>query len=52
MASNKLEKKKEFKNNSLESIKNSNNCKISEASNEIMLDRIYNGSRIEFPFSQ
>ncbi len=26
-------------------------CKVSKASNEIMLDRFYNGKGIEFPFS-
>ena len=48
----KLTKNKEIKNNSLGFRENSDNCKISKASNEIMLDRFYNGKRIEFPFSQ
>tara|TARA_Y100001970_G_C13471634_1_gene479955 strand:- start:280 stop:438 length:159 start_codon:yes stop_codon:yes gene_type:complete len=26
-------------------------CKVSKASKEIMLDRFYNGKRIEFPFA-
>jgi len=26
-------------------------CKVSIASNEIMLNRIFNGNRFEFPFS-
>ncbi len=26
-------------------------CNVSEASNEIMLNRIFNGNRFEFPFS-
>ena len=26
-------------------------CNVSIASNEIMLDRIFNGNRFEFPFS-
>jgi len=27
------------------------NCNVSIASNEIMLNRIFNGNRFEFPFS-
>ena len=27
------------------------NCNVSIASNEIMLNRIFNGNRLEFPFS-
>ena len=27
------------------------NCKVSKASREIMLNRFYNGNRIEFPFA-
>ena len=27
-------------------------CKVSRASNEIMLDRFYKGDEIEFPFAQ
>ena len=27
-----------------------NYCKVSQASTEIMLDRFYNGEKIEFPF--
>ena len=27
------------------------NCNVSNASNEIMLNRIFNGKRLEFPFS-
>ena len=28
-----------------------NDCNVSIASNEIMLNRIFNGNRLEFPFS-
>ena len=38
-------------NDSLKSFKTSDDCKVSKASNEIMLDRFYNGKGIEFPFS-
>ena len=41
----------ESKNYSLESFKALDDCKVSKASNEIMLDRFYNGQGIEFPFS-
>ena len=44
-------KKKELKNNSLEILKTLNECKVSKASNELMLERFYNGKGIEFPFS-
>ncbi len=44
--------KKELKNKSLGSFNESDHCKISMASKEIMLDRIYNGKRIGFPFSK
>ena len=30
---------------------NNNDCKVSEASKEIMLDRFSNGKEIDFPFS-
>ena len=48
---------KSIKNNkskkySLEPMKSSDDCKISKASNEIMLYRFYDGKKIEFPFSQ
>tara|TARA_B100001989_G_C24426743_1_gene406856 strand:+ start:352 stop:510 length:159 start_codon:yes stop_codon:yes gene_type:complete len=35
---------------SLEKAKSSEYCKVSNASNEIMLDRFYGGKSIEFPF--
>ena len=37
---------------SLEILKNSENCNVSKASKEIMLDRFYDGKKIEFPFSK
>ena len=43
---------KEIKNRSLDMFNSSNDCKVSKASNEIMLHRFYNGNRIEFPFSK
>ena len=48
----KFIKKKELNKDYLESSKSSQDCKVSIASNEIMLDRFYNGKVIEFPFSQ
>ena len=48
----KFVKKKELNKDYLESSKSSQDCKVSIASNEIMLDRFYNGKVIEFPFSQ
>ena len=39
------------KNDSLKNFKTSDNCKVSKASKEIMLDRFYNGKGIQFPFS-
>jgi len=32
------------------SISKKNDCNVSIASNEIMLNRIFNGNRFEFPF--
>ena len=43
---NKAQKKQ-----SLEMAKSTKCCEVSQASNEIMLDRFYNGTRIEFPFA-
>ena len=43
---------KNFKNRVFEGLSNSENCKVSIASNEIMLDRFNNGKGIEFPFSK
>ena len=48
----KFIKIKNSKNGYLETFKTSNNCRVSKASNEIMLDRFYNGKGIEFPFSK
>ena len=45
-------KTKKSKKNSFERFKTEDYCKVSKASNEIMLDRFYNGKRIEFPFSK
>ena len=45
-------KKKVSKSQSLEILKRSEYCKVSQASNEIMLDRFYDGKSIEFPFAQ
>ena len=48
---NKPVKTKKNKNHSLKRFKTSIDCKASKASNEIMLNRFYNGDKIEFPFS-
>ena len=45
-------KKKAPKSQSLEILKSTKYCKVSQASNEIMLDRFYNGRSIEFPFAK
>ena len=42
---------KEIKEESLKIFKRSEYCKVSIASEEIMLDRFYNGKEIEFPFA-
>ena len=39
------------KKKSLEMYANSEHCKVSQASKEIMLHRFYNGKGIEFPFA-
>ena len=45
-------KNKELKSESLNKNKRSElYCKVSKASKEIMLDRFYNGNKIEFPFA-
>ena len=36
---------------SLEISKLIESCKVSQASNEIMLDRFYGGKNVEFPFA-
>ena len=43
-------KKRGLKNNFLKKFKDSENCEVSRASTEIMLDRFSNGKKIEFPF--
>ena len=48
----KKTKIKSSKNRVFEMFSNSENCKVSIASNEIMLDRFNNGKGIEFPFSK
>ena len=45
-------KSKGLKKDSSEIFKPLEDCKVSKASNEIMLDRFCNGKEIEFPFSQ
>ena len=45
-------KNKMFKRNSLVTLNNSDECKVSNASKEIMLYRFCNGKEIEFPFDQ
>ena len=44
-------KYKESKIDSLKSSNESQICKVSKASTEIMLDRFSNGKEIDFPFS-
>ena len=44
-------KNKGLKKQSLKISKSTNCCEVSQASNEIMLDRFYNGKRIDFPFA-
>ena len=39
-------------NNSFETLKGVDFCKVSEASVEIMLERFCNGKEIDFPFSE
>ena len=43
---------KELKKDFLKTLKSTDDCKVSKASNEIMLDRFYDGKVIEFPFSK
>ena len=45
-------KNKAAKKQSLETQNCREYCKVSQASNEIMLDRFYDGKCIEFPFSK
>ena len=51
MYSNSIEKEV-LKDDFLETINLSNDCKVSNASTELMIERFCNGKRIEFPFSQ
>ena len=44
--------KKIYLNESFDSLKELNSCKVSKASAEIMLERFCNGKEIEFPFSK
>ena len=44
-------KNKNLQKNLLEPFNDSNDCKASEASTEIMIDRFCKGSEIGFPFS-
>ena len=48
----KSSKNKALKKQTLEMPKSTKSCVVSQASNEIMLDRFYNGKVIEFPFAQ
>ena len=43
---------KALKNESFETLKGVDLCKVSEASVEIMLERFCNGKEIDFPFTQ
>ena len=47
----KFIKNKKKEKYTLEVLKSSDNCRVSKASNEIMLDRFYNGKGIQFPFN-
>ena len=49
MIENSLKNKK-IERDELISLNSSHDCKVSEASTEIMLERFYNGKKIEFPF--
>ena len=48
---NKSIKNKKVKNNHLKIIHDSDVCKVSKASSEIMLHRFCNGNEIDFPFN-
>ena len=48
----KSKENKEFKTNSSETFSPIDDCKVSKASKEIMLDRFSNGNGIDFPFSE
>jgi len=42
----------ELHNNDYEQLNDSEDCMVSKASTEIMLDRFSNGKEVEFPFSK
>ena len=48
----KSKENKEFKTNSSETFSPIDDCEVSKASKEIMLDRFSNGNGIDFPFSE
>ena len=48
---NKTLKMKEKYKISQKKLRGAEFCKVSQASNEIMLDRFYKGKEIEFPFA-
>ena len=50
MYSKHLESKKNF-NKKIDVPNKIDNCKVSKASDEIMLDRFFNGKEIDFPFT-
>ena len=43
-------KNKKLKKGTFETFIKTEDCKVSQASNEIMLDRFYKGNVVEFPF--
>ena len=43
---------KELQKNFIEALKSIEECEVSKASTEIMLDRFCNGKEIDFPFSK
>ena len=45
-------KNKKLKKGNLKTFIKLEDCRVSQASNEIMLDRFYNGNVVEFPFLQ
>ena len=48
---NKSFKNKALRKQPLKIVRRTEDCKVSRASNEIMLDRFYDGKGIEFPFA-
>tara|TARA_Y100000991_G_C21854616_1_gene298192 strand:+ start:435 stop:587 length:153 start_codon:yes stop_codon:yes gene_type:complete len=47
----KATQNKELDKNNVNSINPSNDCKVSKASTELMLERFCKGKEIDFPFS-